>query len=401
MRASAHHASKSWTTSWYDDQKKRRCKRFGRVDQVNKKVAAARYQHWLSTEWRIKNHVRSPGDPDTYTVQNLADAFLANANKVYRKNGRLTSQIDQVQCAMTALTGRYSEMPADAIGAPQIAALRDSMVQGVKKTLTLSTINARLRIIKQAYKWARTYGLVSREAVYDISIVPPLKAGETDAKLGRVIQPVPKDILEKTLAGCTATLAAMIRLQSITGMRSGEMCALRVCDIERSDKVWDYAPLTHKTEHHGKVRKINFGPESQKILKPFLAKRKKLDEYVFLPAEAHQERLQQIGFEKVAAYQTSRSNFIPGRKFSAGSYYSHVCRTCDIVFDADGKRRAARDFRHRWHPHRLRHNAATTYRERFGIEAATDVLGHSNFNTAKIYAERSEKRIKEMVAVAG
>lgn len=193
----------------------------------------------------------------------------------------------------------------------------------------------------------------------------------------------------------------MIRMQLLTGMRSGELCDLRVCDIRREGEVWTYTPRTHKTEHHGRDRTIYIGPQAQEVLKPFIARRDKLDEYVFLPSECHRERLEKRGFAKVMAYQLSRSTFKPGRRFLETTYYRQIQRTCDEAFDADGKKVKAKDYSHRWHPHRLRHNAATLYRERFGIEAAGDVMGHVNFDTTGIYAERSDKRIKEMVAVAG
>lgn len=41
-----------------------------------------------------------------------------------------------------------------------------------------------------------------------------------------------------------------------------------------------------------------------------------------------------------------------------------------------------------WSPNQLRHTRATAIRERYGIEAAQTVLGHSDPRTTEIYAER-------------
>jgi integrase len=41
-----------------------------------------------------------------------------------------------------------------------------------------------------------------------------------------------------------------------------------------------------------------------------------------------------------------------------------------------------------WSPLQLRHTAATVIRERFGVEAAQGVLGHSRVETTQVYAER-------------
>jgi integrase len=43
----------------------------------------------------------------------------------------------------------------------------------------------------------------------------------------------------------------------------------------------------------------------------------------------------------------------------------------------------------RWTPNQLRHSRATVIRERFGIEAAMVVLGHSDSGTTEIYADRN------------
>jgi integrase len=37
----------------------------------------------------------------------------------------------------------------------------------------------------------------------------------------------------------------MIELQPLTGMRPGEACAMRVRDIDTTDKAWVYRPFQH------------------------------------------------------------------------------------------------------------------------------------------------------------
>jgi integrase len=406
MRASPHHAYKSWTSTWYDDQGHRRTKRFGRIDEVTRKIATAKYKHWLRNEWEAKGYVRNPLDPHGYNIARLADRYGQVCLGIYLKRGKLTSHIDQVRSALGALKEHFGAWLCDDFGAPQLATLRDKMVMsadrhGADRVLSASTVNARLRIIQQMFRWARSYGLVSKETAYDVSLVPSLRVGRSIAKAPRKVLPVPAEVLDATLKAATPTIADMIRTMLLTGMRPGELCGMRACDIERGGQVWTYRPETHKTEHHDKDRVIVIGPQAQAILKTYIGRRLKLSEYVFLPEEAHRERLEQVGFAKVTAYQVSRSTFKPGRKFRADTFYGQINRTCDRAFDADGAKRAARDYSHRWNPHRLRHNAATRLREKFGIEAAADMLGHGSFNTAKIYAERSIERAKEIAAQAG
>jgi integrase len=58
----------------------------------------------------------------------------------------------------------------------------------------------------------------------------------------------------------------------LTGMRPGEVCHLRPCDVLRLKPVWVYTPHTHKTEHKGKVRKIAIGPQAQAILERYVTR---------------------------------------------------------------------------------------------------------------------------------
>jgi integrase len=43
----------------------------------------------------------------------------------------------------------------------------------------------------------------------------------------------------------------------------------------------------------------------------------------------------------------------------------------------------------RWHPHQLRHTAATELRKEFGLEAAQVVLGHKTLRVTEIYAQKN------------
>jgi integrase len=56
--------------------------------------------------------------------------------------------------------------------------------------------------------------------------------------------------------------------------------------------------------------------------------------------------------------------------------------------------------KHCWHPHKLRHSAATEIRRNFGIEAAQAVLGHASLTVTEVYAERdgrlAEKVMKQL-----
>jgi integrase len=45
-----------------------------------------------------------------------------------------------------------------------------------------------------------------------------------------------------------------------------------------------------------------------------------------------------------------------------------------------------------WHPHRLRHSAATRLRKEFGLDVARAVLGHSSPAVTELYAELDHEK---------
>lgn len=55
----------------------------------------------------------------------------------------------------------------------------------------------------------------------------------------------------------------------------------------------------------------------------------------------------------------------------------------------------------RWHPHQLRHNAATRIRKDYNLEASRVVLGQKSGAVAEIYAERDLSLAEKIMAEVG
>jgi integrase len=55
----------------------------------------------------------------------------------------------------------------------------------------------------------------------------------------------------------------------------------------------------------------------------------------------------------------------------------------------------------RWHPHQLRHTHASAVRQRFGLDAARNALGHSGASITEIYAERDVGQAIQVAALVG
>ena len=102
------------------------------------------------------------------------------------------------------------------------------------------------------------------------------------------MRPVPEGRVEAVLPFRSRQVAVMVRLQTLTGMRPGQVCAMRGTDLDTAGPIWLYRPTGHKTAHHGHAREVSIGPRAQEVIKPFL----KSDgaAYLFSPAEADAER---------------------------------------------------------------------------------------------------------------
>ncbi len=55
----------------------------------------------------------------------------------------------------------------------------------------------------------------------------------------------------------------------------------------------------------------------------------------------------------------------------------------------------------KWHPHQLRHNAATRLRKEFGLDTARAVLGHSSTAVTEVYAELDRDKAAHAMARIG
>lgn len=206
----------------------------------------------------------------------------------------------------------------------------------------------------------------------------------------------------------------MIRLQLLTGMRSGEVVLLRGCDIDTTGKLWVYRPARHKTAHLGHTREVFIGPRGQDLIRPFL--KPDLQAYLFSPADAERERRESLTLtrktpmscgNRPGTNQQRKPRRQPGERYTTMTYFRAVQYGCDKAFPAAADvadkpdELAAWKRDHRWHPHQLRHTAATELRKRYGLEGAQVTLGHKSMAVTEIYAEKNASVAMKIAAEVG
>jgi hypothetical protein len=186
---------------------------------------------------------------------------------------------------------------------------------------------------------------------------------------------------------------------------------MRTIDIDRSGRVWTFTPETHKTEHHGRERRVYLGPTAQEILRPWL--RTELTAYLFSPREAMEHRLTERRRNRKSKVQPSQQNRSkakpkrkPGGRYDTRSLYHAVAYGIRKA-NAEAERKAREAGAETpepipsWHPNQLRHNAATQLRREFGLDVARTVLGHSSPVVTELYAELDGAKAAEAMERVG
>jgi integrase len=377
------------------------------------------------------------------TINELAAAFWEHADKHYRRaDGTTTSEVNEYRLALRPLRYLFGDLTASEIGPLALKAVRELMIDGYEhpkygpqRGLARGVINQRIGRIRRVFKWGIENEMLLPTALLGLQAVRGLQRGRSTARETEPVHPVHPSVVEKTLTSLGRPVAAMVRLQLLTGMRPGEACVMRACDLDMSGPVWLYRPGSdegfegrHKTAHHGHQRVIAIGPKGQQIIKPFFA----LDTraYLFSPQQANEEWRAEKRRKRRSKVQPSqrdrrkiRPKKSPGLHYTTSSYAHAIATACLKAFpppeplakrdDETKKQWRARITpeqleelkrwrkAHHWHPHQLRHSAATKIRREFGLDVARVVLGHRTPAITELYAELDVGRAVEAMERLG
>ncbi|WP_422932021.1 tyrosine-type recombinase/integrase [Singulisphaera sp. PoT] len=326
--------------------------------------------------------------PSDLTVSEMIVRFVEGyAERWYRKNGRYTSSMSRIRAVSRSLNRLYGNHPAREFRPSDLKTMRAYWEQAGHAR---GTVNDAVFWVRKMFAWAAEEELIPGSVLADLKAVKNLAKGRTTAPDYDSVTPVPEDLLEATLAHLRPMVAALVRLQLATGMRPGEACMMRPCDIDRSGEVWRYIPREHKTEHKGKERVVLLGPEARAILGPLL--------------ESTRER--SAIFTKARRPKDQIDVTLYGREIDAACAKARPHPTLGSIRPKDRTAEQANEYKrwmmeNGWNPNQLRHNAATRLRKQFGIETARIILGHSSAFTTEIYAEADVEKAMLAIGQAG
>ena len=225
------------------------------------------------------------------------------------------------------------------------------------------TINGQITRIRSVFVWAAELEMIPDDVPAKLKMVRPLKSGEAPTYDDTL--PVAADVVAKTCKHLPAEAVDLVHVLQYSGARPGELFGMPVGGIKRrSPDLWTYDPKHHKNSHHGHTRRIRFGPKSIAILKRIL-KTAKPGGNVFVRPKWVDPRARK------------RWHNMAGKPWNRDNFAKLIARTC-----------AAHGIEH-WHPHQLRHRAATDAYNRKGgnAAAAQALLGHKLLSTTQRYIE--------------
>lgn len=373
----------------------------------------------LIGEWLANGRQLAGIESQDITVAEQLVLFLKFAKTYYRKNGKLTGEVANLKSAVRPLRELYSAQRVADFGPLALAAVRERMTSlGWKR----SGINQATRRIRGIFRWGVSKELITPSVIQSLDTVTGLRKGRCEAAEPDPVEPVADETVQATVLQLPSVVADMVRLQRLTGMRPGEVCAMRPVDISRAEEVWLYRPLSHKTEHYGRSRLIPIGPRPQQILLRYLARDPKM--YYFRPCDSEQKRRAENYSRRVTPVscgnrrgknRKKNPKRAPGNAYEVYAYRRAIHRACDKAFPhpvlgyamrtafIEEQRQELREWQRqqRWSPNQLRHPAATEIRRKHGLEGAQVVLGHSQANFTHVYAERDIAKGLEIARLMG
>ena len=400
--------------------------------------------HRVIAEWEARGR-RLPRPPEEPTQ--LRQSETLELSVLLRDFKRFSEQHDEYGeyrsfvILMRLMKKLFGRTPASEFGPKKLRMLREEMIRGdatedpPRRPWSRKYINQQVQRIRRIFKWAAAHEMVPATVYQTLRTVEPLKRGRCAAREHPKVGPAPSDMVDAVLPFLSKPVRGLVELQLLTGARAGELIELRVCDIEvdKETGVWSYRPLKHKNAHREHERVVYFGPRAQDILQPFLTERAETD-YLFSPAEADEARREERHAKRTTPLSSGNSpgmNVVeipersPGEQYTTNAYRRAIEYACRQAFPpppelARLKEEKVKDWHarlkkerkwealkawyreHRFHPHQLRHNAGTSIRREFGLEAAQLALGHASaVVTDAVYAERDRAKVIEIMRKIG
>lgn len=363
------------------------CRVDGRVVYIGPAGSPAARERFAAivAEW---DRLHPDAGPAPVTVAVLAAAWLRHTRAEYSR-----STFAMHRSAVRWALALYAGHDAAAFGPAELRAVQRAAADSGR--LCRREVNRAVRLVRQCFGWGVAESVLPAESATNWHAMRTVRG----IRPGRLadpppVGPVPDADVDAALAFMRPAVAAMVRVQRLTGMRPAEVCAMTPGAIDRSAEPWMYRPARHKLAHRGVAREVHLGPRARAVLDAW-AEWDRADEPVFSAraseAERNAERRDRRATPatpssraRAAAAAVRERSRPPGDAYTPAAYRRAVARACDA---------AGVD---RWSPNRLRHTRASEVRAAaaecagpvHALEHVQAVLGHASIATTQVYAAR-------------
>jgi integrase len=381
------------------------------------KESRAEYARVIA-EWEAADRVVPKAETALdLTINELIHDYWNHAKQHYRHaDGTPTNELNDLRLSFRPLKTTYGHTAARSFGPLALKAIRQQLItkpittrirvadpetgQRVwrKKVLRIGlargVINQRINRIRRLFRWAVENELVPSSVLEGLRAVEGLKLGRSAARETARVRPVSTALVEDTLPHLAPTIADIVRLLMLTGMRCGEAVIMRGCDIDMAGAVWLFRPAHHKLSHAGRDRIVALGPRAQAIIRRYLGT--DMQRFLFSPRDS-------VRSFRQCQREARKSPVQPSQRNRAKRNPRRKPRECyDVRAIAHSVRRAC--IKHElecWHPHQLRHTVASEIRKQFGLDAARAALGHHGAAITSHYAELDAGKVVQVAAKLG
>ena len=274
--------------------------------------------------------------------------------------------------------------------------LREALV---KRKVSRGVVNDWCGLVKRITRWAVENELPPADRWEVLRAVRGLTRGRTEAPEPEPVGPVLVVHVDRTAPFLNPVVWAMARVQLFTGMRPGEICRIRPCEIDRNGSGWLFTPQHHKTKWKGRNRTIPIGKQAQEI--PAAFSPDSPEAFYFNARQmVNESRSRRSSARRIQRYpsQIKRNDAKrkvnpqrhPAERYSTRSYSYAIARAvekCNAALITAGV--PVEDHLPHWSPNQFRHTFATRVRKEYGLEAAQVMLDHARADVTQIYAERN------------
>ena len=296
----------------------------------------------------------------------------------------------------------YSDdTPVDSFKPSCLKLVRAEFIQS--RRFCRKIVNSYTRRLVSIFAWGVEHELVPETIWRALTAVKSLPEGYPGTFDNDERQPVPDDVIRRTLPFMPSTLRAMVQVQYLTGCRPSEIFNMRVGEIDRTrgNGLWYYTPKSHKTKKFIGKKEIPLGKPEQELIAPYL-EGKKPESAVFSPRTAQAERNAEKRANrktKISPSQAARDKIRATKPTRYSEFYTrhsyhqaieHAITKGNKVLPDDAK------IPH-WFPYQLRHAAATVTELEHGDTDAQALLGHRTVNMTKRYS-KTQKTRREVLA---